>query len=320
MMKRFLAALGACCLLLTCAQAEMYEYDVTPSPAPTEVVTPAPTDGLAVVTPTPDPEGRPTAVPTLAPRGSVTAAPTAEPTGRATSVPTLAPRTTATPVPRETLDEVPDPETLPYVIRNGRRERPYIAITVEDCDDIGYVKKIFELCEQYQVCATFYPVGVWLKDKDAELWKQIAASPYCEIGSHTYRHNSWSNAARDVLDTYVRLFQTRLDELLGEHYTVKTVRPPNGDTYSRKIGLEATKTILARYGYEHVVLWDTHESTAAKTLGKLQNGSIVLFQTRKKDYEQLRELVPKLRSAGFEPVKVSELLGLDGAATATDLD
>ena len=42
---------------------------------------------------------------------------------------------------------------------------------------------------------------------------------------------------------------------------------------------------------------------------KVQNGSILLYHARKKDYECLEALIPMLLEDGFEPVTVSEMFG-----------
>lgn len=48
-----------------------------------------------------------------------------------------------------------------------------------------------------------------------------------------------------------------------------------------------------------------------KAFKDTQNGSILLYHTRKADLECLRVLVPMLKDAGYELVTVSELLGME---------
>ena len=73
------------------------------------------------------------------------------------------------------------------------------------------------------------------------------------------------------------------------------------------------------YGYDHVLLWDVSETNARKAAEKVQNGSILLYHARKKDYECLAELIPMLLDAGYEPVTVSELFGYPLPETGGEL-
>ena len=58
---------------------------------------------------------------------------------------------------------------------------------------------------------------------------------------------------------------------------------------------------------------------AAKAIEKVQNGSILLYHARHKDYVCLETLIPQLLEAGFEPVTVSELFGFPPPETSEEL-
>ena len=61
------------------------------------------------------------------------------------------------------------------------------------------------------------------------------------------------------------------------------------------------------------------KQTPGRLLKKVQNGSILLYHARKKDYECLAELIPMLLDAGYEPVTVSELFGYPLPETGGEL-
>ena len=61
------------------------------------------------------------------------------------------------------------------------------------------------------------------------------------------------------------------------------------------------------------------DDRARKAAEKVQNGSILLYHARKKDYECLAELIPMLLDAGYEPVTVSELFGYPMPETGGEL-
>ena len=210
-------------------------------------------------------------------------------------------------------------DELPFVVRNGDRDKPYIAITVDDCFDKEYARKIFELCVSYNVPVTFFPLGNQLKQKDADLWQAMAASPLVEIGSHTQNHTSWKNMHRDGINMHVYRFQESLDAVLGYHYQIKSLRPPYGHTSGKNVSQEGVKKILARYDIQHVILWDVSQTNASKAIKQVKNGSILLYHARKKDYNCLVKLIPMLLEKGFVPVTVSTLLGFGDIATSTDI-
>ena len=50
-----------------------------------------------------------------------------------------------------------------FPVRYGDRESRKIAITMDDANEREYVWKAAELCEQYGITMTFFPVGVNLQ-------------------------------------------------------------------------------------------------------------------------------------------------------------
>lgn len=206
-----------------------------------------------------------------------------------------------------------------FCIRQGRTDSPKIAITMDDCYEPEYVFKTVELCEEYGVAATFFPIGTNLRDEDAESWRHVIEAG-CEIGSHGMVHNSFGGSA-GIWDIITRLgkFQERLDQLLGYHYEVRWFRPPFGSIK----GNDGTTSVFVRglktFGYDHAILWSVTDTEPDKALKHTRNGSILLFHARHKDYECIKTLLPQLLEAGFQPVTVSELLGFEPCETGTEL-
>ena len=83
----------------------------------------------------------------------------------------------------------PEKETqLAQIIRKGLPDKPWVALTIDDCWNLKGVEKILKICEKYEdsPCLTFFPVGQMV-EKDPEIWRQITAGGH-EIGNHTYGH------------------------------------------------------------------------------------------------------------------------------------
>ena len=77
---------------------------------------------------------------------------------------------------------------------------------------------------------------------------------------------------------------------------------------------------IQKYGFEHIVDWDVSETVdLKKALKATQNGSILLFHSKKKDTLFLEKLIPELLERGFELVTVSELFGFEPPETGEAL-
>ena len=256
---------------------------------------------LPVPTATPRPAPTPTPIPTATPEA--TAAPSAA--VLETPAPTASPAPTATPAASTTL-------TKDDVVSHGDRTRQQIAITVDDCDNIEVLTQLHALSVEEDFPITYFVIGNKFEAKDKALWEAIVAHG-SEIGNHTWKHSELTKYSIGNGHTQVRKTQERVDEVLGYHYPLRLIRPPHG-AYSA-----AGKNFLPvfeEYGIEKVVLWDVEQTDPAKALQQTQNGSILLYHTKAKDYQCLVELIPMLKAAGYELVTVSELLGLEPAGAA----
>ena len=219
-----------------------------------------------------------------------------------------APSVTASPAAEETGERWADSQ--PFGIRHGPRDQKKVAVTMDDCYDRACIREIFDFCQELGVPMTFFPLGDQLKKKDAELWKAIAASN-CEIGSHTNHHTNWQHMSYNGICIHLYRTQECLDEVLGYHYGMVSLRPPFG-RYTNEKGTPLATAVKAcnRYGYEHVVLWDVSQTNAELAKADVQNGSILLYHARAKDVKCLKTLIPWLIQEGYELVTVKDLLQL----------
>lgn len=202
-------------------------------------------------------------------------------------------------------------DTQAFGIRNGPRDAKRVAVTMDDCYERERVREAFELCKQYGVVMTFFPLGDQLKAKDASLWREIVDYG-CEIGSHTMHHTKMTKMSRGGIATHLYRFQECLDEVLGYHYGVVSVRPPFG-AYRTEDGriYKTMESVFRKYGFDHIVLWDVSQTDAEKAKKDVKNGSILLYHARVKDVKCLRTLIPWLVEQGYELVTVRELLEYD---------
>ena len=205
-----------------------------------------------------------------------------------------------------------------FTLSHGSRESKKIAITMDDAYETEWVWKTVELCRQYGITMTFFPIGLNVKEEDRENWKAVLDAG-CEIGSHSANHLAFHDIGEYVAIGRLGKFQERLDKALGFHYQVRWFRPPFGSITDRNNSSQVMVRAIRTFGYEHIVRWDVSETDAEKAFPKVQNGSILLYHARHKDYVCLTELIPRLLEAGFEPVTVSGLFGFDPPETSEEL-
>ncbi len=203
-----------------------------------------------------------------------------------------------------------------FPVRFGNRESNKIAITMDDAHEREWIWKTAELCRQYGITMTFFPIGVNLHAEERENWQSVLDAG-CEIGNHTTWHDSLPQKTPGNIVYTLVMFQQMLDETLGYHYEVRWLRPPYGNLTNADGSMWDVMRIVKKVGYSHALLWDVSEmKSAKKALNSTRNGSILLFHARKEDYACLEELIPMLLEAGYEPVTVSELFGYDPPETS----
>ena len=210
-----------------------------------------------------------------------------------------------------------------FVVRNGDRKSKKIAITVDDGFELEYFWKDVELCRQYGIAMTFFPVArteqtYILRPEDREKWIDLIDAG-CEIGSHSYTHYKLGHRDNRGVLWALGMFQQTLDEVLGFHYEVRWLRPPYGSIKDNNGNENRVRKLIKRFGYSNVITWDVSQTKAKEAIKKVKNGSILLFHARERDYKCLKELIPLLLEQGYEPVTVSELFGYDLPETGGEL-
>lgn len=195
-----------------------------------------------------------------------------------------------------------------FAVRNGSREEKKVCITVDDCMDIQILQQIFDMTQEMEVPITFFTLGAMVKEQDKALWQAIALSD-CEIGNHCYGHESLTTKKPSGIRRTLERTEEALDAVLGYHYPIRMMRPPFGRISNENVSRNTVLGAIESAGYAKAVLWDVSETDPDKCLPKVQNGSILLFHTIKKDLQCLEQLLPQLKEQGYEFVTVSEMFG-----------
>lgn len=197
-------------------------------------------------------------------------------------------------------------------VRHGNREKPQIAITIDDCYDINQVMAAVELCRKHNVRATFFVIGKALKFADTKVWQAVLDAG-CEIGNHSWGHTDLTRLSQHEIRFQMLRTQQKIDEILGYHYPMQVLRPPQGKTNG------TIADTVGDIGYLCVARWDVSQTSAAQAIKDVQNGSILLYHARAKDIRCLATLIPALKEKGYECVTVSELMNLPPVTMTDDI-
>lgn len=194
------------------------------------------------------------------------------------------------------------------VFSQGQAGNGYVSLTFDDGPDPVLTPQILDILADNDIRATFFVVG-----KNAEQYPALIdriISEGHEIGNHTYSHAYLGSAGKTITHSEI----SACDDKIFEHseYCVRLFRPPGG-IMSREIS-----NVCREYGYD-VVLWsiDTRDWTgrsAAEIVNEVYNnirdGAIILMHdgVRGHTAEALEEIIPELRSRGYEFVIASKLI------------
>jgi nucleoside-diphosphate-sugar epimerase/peptidoglycan/xylan/chitin deacetylase (PgdA/CDA1 family) len=131
------------------------------------------------------------------------------------------------------------------LLEHGNRDRPQIAITVDDGPDPVHTPRMLDIFRDYAVKVTFFVVG-GAAEQYPELVLRMKKEGH-EVGSHSYSHPyfhrlSWSGAIREIGMT-----RWVLNRILGEK--CKLFRPPHGKLSLRSL-------IPAWAAGQQVVMWN----------------------------------------------------------------
>jgi len=187
----------------------------------------------------------------------------------------------------------------------------FIALTFDDGPTRlqGRTDKILKTIEKYNVKATFFVLGSRITDdnpKEQMLLKK-ARSLGCEIGNHTFNHDSYAKLGNiEDIRSQIKQTDALIQEICGQKYAT-LLRPPGG--------IVTDKTDLDR----PIINWsvDTLDWSSKQTVKGIintvkrnaQNGRIVLMHDiNTKSPNAIEEIIIYLKNSGYNIVTVSELM------------
>ena len=201
------------------------------------------------------------------------------------------------------------------VFSESRTSQKLVALTFDDGPYPPYTGQILDALKERQIPATFFVVGQNAA-KYPELIRRIAAEGH-QLGNHTYNHVDLLKLDRQGIIKEIAQTNKVIADAVG--YTPHVVRPPHG--FRDAVVMDA----MAEYQLK-VVEWSVSsrdwvnpgvEVIAERTLGKVQNGSVILLHDgdgiaaalpREQTAAATRIIIDKLVAQGYKFVTVDEIL------------
>lgn len=220
-----------------------------------------------------------------------------------------------------------------------------VALTFDLCEQAnertGYQADIVNYLRQYQVPATFFAGGKWMKTHPRQAM-QLMADPLFEVGNHAWSHGNMrvlTGAAMHRQITWTQAQYAQLREKLaarscahaaGSDEIARIPRYPTTFRFPYGTCNQASLDALASYGLAaiqwNVVTGDPVRGQSAAAIARQvlngvesSSGSIVIAHANGRGWntaEALPRFIPQLRERGYRFVTVSDLLQAGRAVIA----
>ena len=196
------------------------------------------------------------------------------------------------------------------VYNSGINECKKIALTFDDGPHPQNTPKILKILDKYDVKATFFVIGVNVKNYPDAL--SLINEKGHEIGNHTYSHSVLKSRSKDEILKEISEAENEIGKITD--FSTTLIRPPCG-LYDEKL-----VEIALKNNYK-IVLWNVDtkdwehsscENIVSNVLKRVDGGEIILFHDyisgKNSTPEALEIIIPKLKEQGYEFVTVSQLL------------
>jgi peptidoglycan/xylan/chitin deacetylase (PgdA/CDA1 family) len=219
----------------------------------------------------------------------------------------------------ETVAEVTKEETTTdasTVIREGivNHATKQIALTFDSGWEYKNTEALLNLLDEYNVKATFFARGLWVKDHP-DLAKEIVNRGH-DLENHSLTHGHMNTMTDAEVENEIRQTTDIIKETTG--FLPQLFRPPYGEYDERML------RILEEEGYPYTILWTVDSYDWAEEMNGVKitkdylvdrvlkqasdNGIILMHVGGYETIGALPEIITGLRSEGYELVKVNDML------------
>ena len=177
------------------------------------------------------------------------------------------------------------------------RDDNYVAISFDAACGADKTRKIMDVCDEYNVKATFFLVGFWI-DKFPEMVAEIASRGF-EIGTHSDTHPQMSKLTEQKVRDELSLSCRKLVDITGKPVTV--FRPPFGDYNNQLLNIATDLGLYTIQWSVDSLDWKGLSAVQiAERVQKAKSGDIILCHNNS---DHIVEALPLI----FEALKMKNL-------------
>lgn len=189
------------------------------------------------------------------------------------------------------------------------RDDNYVAISFDAAWGADKTRAIMDVCEAYNVKATFFLVGFWI-DKYPDMVAEISSRGF-EIGTHSETHPQMSKLSREKVRDELTSSCRKLADITGKPVTV--FRPPFGDYNNQLIEVAQELGLYTIQWSVDSLDWKGLSAVSiAERVQKAKSGDIILCHNNSDHIvEALPLIFEALQLKNLKFCTVSELIYLD---------
>ncbi|QCJ45364.1 hypothetical protein FAY30_24220 [Bacillus sp. S3] len=191
-------------------------------------------------------------------------------------------------------------------IYRGNPQKPMVTLLINVAWGNEYIPSILKTLNDYQVKATFFFDGSWVK-KNPDLAKMISKEGH-EIGNHAYSHPDLKQRSR--METLEEIQKT--NDVIEETVGMKPVwfTPPSGSFNQITVNVAHELNMKTIMWTVDTVDWRKPATLemVRRVVSKVENGSMVLMHPTKPTAEGIGAMITDIKAKGYKLGTVSELM------------
>jgi probable sporulation protein (polysaccharide deacetylase family) len=206
----------------------------------------------------------------------------------------------------QTKPEVHLNDLPPSPIYRGNPEKPMVSFIINVAWGNEYLSDILAVLKKYQVSASFFLEGNWVK-KNPELAKMIVSAGH-EVGNHSYSHPDMKILPAGQIRNQLQ----KTNEVIEAATGVKPIwfAPPSGSYRDETVKIAAEFQLKTVMWTVDTVDWKkpTPETLINRVISKIDNGSMVLMHPTEATAKSLDRLIALIKEKNLKIGTVSDLL------------
>ncbi|HEY3781015.1 MAG TPA: polysaccharide deacetylase family protein [Fimbriimonadaceae bacterium] len=199
-----------------------------------------------------------------------------------------------------------------HMLKHGNHDLHEIAITIDDGPHPQSCGPILDVLKREGVHATFFPVGVRMKQSPELIRRMVAEGN--EVGNHTEDHLRLTTLRPDQMEKEIKFCAQNFYKITGRQMYI--MRPPGMNIDENVIKLvKSMDYIMVNWtsaAKDFISLKQTKEIApeviADRVVGEADNGGIILIHDAPDTAHALPLIIDRLKAQGYKFVTISEMM------------